>query len=150
MAGPPGGRGAGPRTASLSLASLSSQVQCAPIPPPHTCPPPPSPQEGARTRGATFAHLASWWSEQPALLAGLQRTKGAIEPGRDADLCVWNPDGEVRPLEEGTHHRHAGTPYDGRTLHGRVRATFLRGRVAFDDHHGLPADACGRTVLLTA
>ena len=31
----------------------------------------------------------------PARLAGLEACKGAIAPGQDADLVVWDPDAEL-------------------------------------------------------
>jgi allantoinase len=66
-------------------------------------------------------------AEGPARLAGLNR-KGAIEVGNDADLCVLAPDEQFTVDPAKLHHRHPGTPYDGRTLRGVVRQTWLRGQ----------------------
>jgi allantoinase len=53
--------------------------------------------------------------------------KGRIALGYDADVVVLAPD-EVRVVEPASlHHRHAITPYGGRTLTGVVRETWLRG-----------------------
>lgn len=83
---------------------------------------------GARERGFDEAHLAKWMSEAPAELAGLGQRKGRIAPGLDADLVIWDP--AATQVIDARHlwHRHALTPYDGRTLHGVVHETFLRGR----------------------
>jgi allantoinase len=80
----------------------------------------------ARRRGHTLADIARWMSAAPAALAGLTR-KGAIEVGRDADLCAFAPDQSfvVDPAE--LHHRQPVTPYAGRRLDGVVGPTWLAG-----------------------
>ncbi|MCC6650607.1 MAG: allantoinase AllB [Candidatus Eisenbacteria bacterium] len=82
-------------------------------------------------RGATLAQLARWMSAAPAELAGLHERKGAIEPGRDADLVAFDPDAEWSVDAARLHHRHAVTPYEGRALRGRVLRTWLRGAEVF-------------------
>jgi allantoinase len=83
----------------------------------------------ARRRGIGLAQVAAWMTAAPARLAGLA-AKGRIAPGRDADFCVLAPD-EAFVVDPGRlHHKHpATTPYAGRTLHGVVRLTLLRGQV---------------------
>lgn len=86
----------------------------------------------ARRRGRTLEDVARWMSTAPAALAGLA-DKGAIEAGRDADFAVVAPDATftVDPAE--LHHRNQVTAYAGRTLHGVVRSTWLRGsRILID------------------
>jgi len=87
-----------------------------------------------RASGATagFAQLAHWMSESPAGLAGLGDRKGRIAEGYDADLVVWDPDGEFIVDAARLHQRHKLTPYAGRRLSGVVHATFLRGRRIWD------------------
>jgi allantoinase len=75
--------------------------------------------------------VADWLAARPAKLAGLS-AKGAIAVGRDADLVVWDPDGEYTVDAKALHHRHAVTPYDGRRLRGRVLTTILRGKTVYD------------------
>jgi allantoinase len=97
---------------------------------------------GARERGFTPADLARWMSERPARLAGLAGRKGAIVPGADADLVVWDAEAEWTVAGARLHHRHPLTPYEGRTLRGVVRATFVRGVRVFE--RGGEADDRGR------
>jgi allantoinase len=80
----------------------------------------------ARRRGFTLADVASWMSAGPAALVGLRR-KGAIEVGRDADLVVFAPEDTWVVDVHRLHHRNPLTPYDGRTMTGAVRRTWLRG-----------------------
>jgi allantoinase len=86
----------------------------------------------ARERGHSFERLAEWLCAAPARLGGVDRHKGVIAPGCDADFVVWNPDEtfEVRP--ESIHHRHKLSPYLGRTLAGVVESTFLAGEKIFE------------------
>ena len=86
----------------------------------------------AAGRGATVVDLARWTSAAPAALAGLQRRKGAIAEGLDADLIVWDPKAEWIVDATALHHRHPVTPYAGYRLRGGVVRTFVRGQLVFD------------------
>ncbi|HKZ31912.1 MAG TPA: allantoinase AllB [Vicinamibacteria bacterium] len=87
----------------------------------------------ARRRGVPLSRLAAWMAEAPARLAGLASHKGRIAPGYDADLVAFDPDATFEVEGAGIHHRHKLTPYLGRTLHGVVRKTWLRGRPVFSE-----------------
>jgi allantoinase len=90
---------------------------------------------GAAVRGIGMAQVVRWMCEAPAALAGLSERKGAIAPGRDADLVVFDPDAEWTVEPERLEHRHAVTPYAGLGLRGRVRRTVLRGEVVYEEGH---------------
>jgi allantoinase len=80
----------------------------------------------ARARGHGLDDVARWMAAGPAGLAGLAR-KGAIAPGRDADLVAFAPE-DTFTVEAGRlYHRHPVTPYAGQRLRGVVRRTWLRG-----------------------
>ena len=100
---------------------------------------------GASRRGLGVEHVVRWMAGAPAALAGLSASKGAIAPGLDADLALWDPDADWTVRGEALRHRHPLTPYEGMTLRGRVRRVFLRGVEVFD---GLtfPAGPTGREV----
>ena len=85
----------------------------------------------ARRRGFTLADLAGWMALHPADLVGLSGRKGAIAPGRDADLVVFDPDTTFTVDPTALYHRHRATPYEGRVLDGHVEATYLRGRAVY-------------------
>jgi allantoinase len=97
----------------------------------------------ARTRGARLEHLVEWMCAAPARLVGLAEKKGSIAPGRDADLVLFDPDAEERVDVATIQHRHKLTPYAGRTLAGRVRATYLRGQRVYDGSAFAPAPSGG-------
>jgi allantoinase len=83
----------------------------------------------ARRRGIGLAQVAAWMAAAPARLVGLT-AKGRIAPGYDADLCVLTPEQSFVVDPARLHHKHpATTPYHGRTLHGVVQATILRGQL---------------------
>jgi allantoinase len=83
----------------------------------------------ARRRGIGLAQVAAWMAAAPARLAGLA-AKGRIAPGYHADFCVLAPDQSFVVDPARLHHKHpATTPYQGRTLHGVVRSTILRGQL---------------------
>ncbi|MDT0473992.1 allantoinase AllB [Streptomyces sp. DSM 41014] len=80
----------------------------------------------ARARGHGLEDVVRWMSERTSRLAGLDR-KGAIAPGRDADFAVLAPDETFTVDPAALHHRNRVTAYAGKTLHGVVRSTWLRG-----------------------
>lgn len=80
----------------------------------------------ARRRGFTLADVVPWMAERPAAVAGLS-AKGKIEPGFDADFCVFAPDEEFTVDAASLRHRHPVTAYHGLRLSGVVRGTWLRG-----------------------
>jgi allantoinase len=88
----------------------------------------------ARQRGLPLDRLADWLCAAPARLAGVDRRKGALRAGCDADFVVWSPDDTFEVDARMLHHRHALSPYLGRTLSGVVLSTWLAGEKIFE--HG--------------
>jgi allantoinase len=86
----------------------------------------------ARSRGYALTHVAEWMCRHPARLAGIEKRKGAIAVGCDADLVIWDPDAKFCVDPSRLHHRHKLTPYAGRELLGVVETTFLRGTKVFE------------------
>jgi allantoinase len=80
----------------------------------------------ARRRGFTLADVARWMCQAPAEQTALLH-KGRIEIGYDADFSVVAPDETFVVDVHTLHHKNALTPYDGRSLDGVVRSTWLRG-----------------------
>jgi len=87
---------------------------------------------GARTRDVGPEVIAKWMSSNTARLAGLDARKGRIAPGYDADFVVWDPDASYRVDPARLEHRHGVTPYAGRELFGRIRASYVSGQLVFE------------------
>lgn len=86
----------------------------------------------ARARGYPLERVVHWMSAAPARHAGIADRKGAIAPGRDADLVLFDPEGSFTVEPPRVYHRNKVTPYAGETLRGVVRATYLRGARVYD------------------
>ncbi|MFF7450275.1 MULTISPECIES: allantoinase AllB [unclassified Streptomyces] len=86
----------------------------------------------ARKRGHSLEDVVRWMSTRTSELVGLDQ-KGAIEAGRDADFAILDPEETftVDPAE--LQHRNRVTAYAGKTLHGVVKSTWLRGERVFAD-----------------
>ncbi len=75
----------------------------------------------------------------PARLFGLGHRKGALEPGLDADIVVFDPSA-TRGLDAANlHMRTDHSPYEGKVVTGWPALTVSRGRIVARD--GQPADA---------
>jgi allantoinase len=97
----------------------------------------------AGQRGFALTDLARWMAEGPARLAGCHHRKGQIAAGYDADFVVFDSDAEFTVAEDRLHYRHPLSPYLGEKLRGLVKATYLRGQVAFADGK-FPGEPMGR------
>jgi len=80
-----------------------------------------------RRRGHDLAQVIEWMAGRTAGLLDIEG-KGAIAVGNAADLVVFAPDDRWTVDATALHHRNAITPYDGRTLDGVVRSTYLSGQ----------------------
>ncbi|HEY3062263.1 MAG TPA: allantoinase AllB [Chloroflexota bacterium] len=69
----------------------------------------------------------------PARRLGLYPRKGALLPGSDADLALVDLDARWTVQAEDLKTRWPLSPFLGRTLRGRVVATFVRGRMVYRD-----------------
>lgn len=88
---------------------------------------------GVETGRITPADMCRLLSEAPARAFGLWGQKGALEPGFDADITVWDPAVKktVRPADMETCCDYS--PWEGQTLTGGARAVYLRGEKAAEN-----------------
>lgn len=82
----------------------------------------------ARRRGHGLEDVVRWMSARTSELVGLDDRKGAIAVGRDADFAVLAPDETFTVDPVALQHRNRVTAYAGKTLHGVVKSTWLRGQ----------------------
>ena len=87
----------------------------------------------AKSRGCHINDIAKWLCEKPAKLAGLDKQKGFISKGYDADLIVWDDERSLKVTPDIILHKHKVTPYFNETLFGIVEKTFIAGELVFDD-----------------
>jgi allantoinase len=84
-----------------------------------------------RQRGFTLDHLVRWMSAAPAALAGISDRAGALAVGREANFIVFDTETIHTVTPDKLHYRHAISPYLGETMHGVVKATYLRGEPVY-------------------
>ncbi|CAG8977048.1 hypothetical protein HYALB_00005755 [Hymenoscyphus albidus] len=63
---------------------------------------------------------------------GLAHKKGALRPGLDADICVFDDGAMWTVGREELLFRNKVSPYQGRGMRGVVRETWVRGRKVFE------------------
>jgi allantoinase len=97
----------------------------------------------ASARGFSLLDIARWMAEAPAQLTGCHLGKGRIAAGYDADLVVFDTEGEFFVSQGGLRYRHPVSPYLGEKLRGVVQATYLRGNLVFARGE-FPGGAIGR------
>jgi dihydropyrimidinase len=87
---------------------------------------------GVATGRLTIERLVDLLATTPARRFGFA-TKGAIEPGRDADLVVFDSSAERTIRATALHHSSDYTPYEGLAVAGVVRDVFVRGSAVILD-----------------
>lgn len=92
----------------------------------------------ARRSGHSITDLVGWMCDRTARLTGLHHRKGALIPGRDADIVVWNPEAQFTLTKDLIRHRHKITPYEGKTLTGAVESTYVRGQLIYQKKDTTP------------
>ena len=68
----------------------------------------------------------------PAKIFGLYPRKGALLPGADADIVIWDPEKHVKYGIKMAHHRSDYNLYEGWDLVGYPEKVFLRGKLIVD------------------
>jgi dihydropyrimidinase len=105
--------------------------------------------EGLR-RGLSIQRLVELAATRPAQLLGLFPRKGAISPGADADLVVWDPRPEWKVTASALHDGVGDSPYSGMTVRGAIRYVFLRGTLVVADGRWVAPASPGRYLSQTS
>jgi dihydropyrimidinase len=71
-------------------------------------------------------------STNPAKIFGLYPRKGALLPGSDADIVIWDPQKKVKYGVAHSHQRTDYNLYEGWELSGMPEKVFLRGHLIVD------------------
>ncbi len=73
----------------------------------------------------------------PAKIFGLYPRKGALIPGADADMVIWDPGKKIKYGVAQSHHRTDYNLYEDRELTGYPEKVFLRGKLIVDGEQWL-------------
>jgi dihydropyrimidinase len=88
---------------------------------------------GVRTGRLTPSEFVAATSTNAAKIFNVFPKKGAIQPGADADLVVWDPE-KSRTISAKTHHQNIDfNIYEGMTTVGNAAVTLSRGMVVWED-----------------
>jgi len=85
-------------------------------------------------------------SSNPAKIFGLYPKKGAIQPGTDADITIWDPQKEIEYGVAWAHHRTDYNLYEGWHLQGVIEKVLLRGKVIVDGRNWLGKPGQGQFI----
>ncbi|XP_064186783.1 allantoinase, mitochondrial [Anguilla rostrata] len=85
----------------------------------------------ASKKGFSLPDAVKILCQRPAQLCSLDKQKGSLIPGYDADLVIWDPEKEFEVKDENIHHKNKLTPYLGFKLLGEVYATIVRGKIVY-------------------
>ena len=83
--------------------------------------------QGVAAGRIDLGRMAEVLASAPARLFGLE-SKGSLEPGKDADLVLWDPSARRTIRQADLHHSSDFTPYEGLEVRGAVQTVLLRGR----------------------
>jgi len=93
--------------------------------------------EGVVKGSLTPNQFVSFTSTNAAKIFGLYPRKGALLPGSDADLVIWDPDKKLKYGVEVAHQRTDYNLYEGWELQGYPDQVFLRGECIVDGEEWL-------------
>lgn len=94
----------------------------------------------------SLGQIVNLLSTGPAKQFGLFPKKGILQEGSDADIVLFDPS-EIWTISKDTVHTAAHyTPYEGMTVMGKVKMTYLRGRLIMGDGIYLGLDGDGQFV----
>ena len=85
-------------------------------------------------------------STNQARIYGAYPRKGALVPGADADLVLWDPELSVTATAENRHGNVDYTPYEGMTFSGGPASVYVRGNLAYKDGEIVGEHGSGRFV----
>ncbi len=87
---------------------------------------------GVHAGKITANQFVSYMSTNPAKIMGLYPRKGALLPGSDADIVIWDPEKRVKYGVAHSHHRTDYNLFEGWDVVGMPEKVFLRGKLIVD------------------
>ena len=94
------------------------------------------------TESMTMSDVVRLVSANPAKLFGIYPRKGSLEVGTDADITIFDPNERWTLEDDKMHSASRYTPYRHFGVHGKVKATILRGSVIMEngEYYGQPGE----------
>ncbi|MBN1305272.1 MAG: dihydropyrimidinase [Anaerolineales bacterium] len=99
---------------------------------------------GVRAGHITANEFVALNCTNPARIFGLYPQKGALLPGSDADIVIWDPERRVKYGVAHSHQRTDYNLYEGWELTGYPEKVFLRGELIVDGEEWLGKRGGGR------
>jgi allantoinase len=101
---------------------------------------------GALKRGIPLTAAAQLMADNPARHFRIADSKGALTPGRDADIAVLTPEPYIYDAAASGHNVVGWSSYNGLEIPWRVSATYRRGELVFDGSAVLAEPGSGRFI----
>lgn len=92
--------------------------------------------EAVKKRGMSEMQFVRQIAANPAMMLGLHPRKGTVAIGSDADLVLFDPSRAWTVTGAEMLHKQKWTPFEGKTITGRVIHTIRRGETIYDDRAG--------------
>ena len=99
---------------------------------------------GVRAGKISANQFVEYVSTNPAKIFGLYPRKGALVPGADADIVIWDPQKKVKYGVAMSHQRTDYNLYEGWELTGYPEKVFLRGKMIVDGEKWLGKSGDGK------
>ena len=91
-----------------------------------------------------WTDLVRMMAVNPARLYNLWPRKGALVPGADADLVLYDPIKPWTITQEELHNSAGYTPFEGLSVTGKVITTVRRGELLIHDGEFIGASSSGQ------
>ena len=85
-------------------------------------------------------------STNQARIYGMYPKKGALVPGADADIVLWDPKFSVTATAENRHGNVDYTPYEGMGFTGGPASVYVRGGLVYRDGEVVGERGAGRFI----
>ncbi|NRG42315.1 dihydropyrimidinase [Rathayibacter sp. VKM Ac-2835] len=97
-------------------------------------------------RGLSASRFVELTATNPARVNGIHPQKGALLPGSDADIAIWDPEARWTVTTDDLHMATDYTPYEGLEVVGRPVTVLVRGRIVLEEGELVDAEPRGRHV----
>ena len=101
---------------------------------------------GVRTGRITSSQFVALTSTNPAKIFGMYPKKGALQPGSDADIVIWDPTKKITYGVDYAQHRTDYNLFEGWELEGYPEKVFLRGQLIVNEMKWLGRPGQGRYI----